>query len=104
MSQVIFNLVDNCISHAGQNIKVRLRLILLKNGAVRVEVSDNGRGIPKEKQSLIWKINYSFTQEKRYHSGLGLSIVSSILEQHKAQYGVESRPGRGSTFWFVLGP
>ena len=104
LSQVIFNLVDNCISHAGQNIKVRLRLILLKNGAVRVEVSDNGRGIPKEKQSLIWKINYSSTQEKRYHSGLGLSIVSSILEQHKAQYGVESRPGRGSTFWFVLGP
>ena len=104
ISQVIYNLVDNCISHAGQNIRVQLRAAPLKNGGVRVEVSDDGRGIPKDRQNLIWRINYSSTQEKRYHSGLGLSIVSSVLEQHKAKYGVESRPGHGSTFWFELRP
>jgi signal transduction histidine kinase len=35
-------------------------------------------------------------------TGLGLSIVKGILETHHARYGVESRMGEGSTFWFEL--
>jgi signal transduction histidine kinase len=35
-------------------------------------------------------------------TGLGLSIVKGILEQHGSEYGVESKPGEGSTFWFDL--
>jgi signal transduction histidine kinase len=35
-------------------------------------------------------------------TGLGLSIVKGILEMHNAQFGVESKVGMGSTFWFIL--
>jgi signal transduction histidine kinase len=101
ISQVIYNLLNNAISHAGDNPEIVLRLDTV-NDRIRVGVIDHGVGIPEEKQRLIWDEFYSDSKDEKFHAGLGLTIVRRILELHHADYGVESKPGEGSTFWFTL--
>jgi signal transduction histidine kinase len=52
----------------------------------------------------VWGKYYRLVQDKRkvLGSGLGLSIVKSILELHNVRYGVRSIKGKGSNFWFEL--
>ena len=58
----------------------------------------------EEELHTVWDKYYRLAQDKRrvVGSGLGLSIVKSILELHKATFGVESEKYVGSTFWFEL--
>jgi len=103
LTQVIYNLLNNAVSHSGNSPLIVLRMELEDNSHIlRVEVADNGKGIPKEKQELIWELNYTESDGEEFHGGIGLTIVRSILEQHHAQYGVKSEPGEGSTFWFSM--
>jgi signal transduction histidine kinase/CheY-like chemotaxis protein/HPt (histidine-containing phosphotransfer) domain-containing protein len=72
---------------------------------LRFEVKDTGIGIPAEKQALVFE---SFAQVERSTtrkyggSGLGVSICKQLVELMKGQIGLESEPGKGSTFWFTL--
>ena len=103
--QVICNLVNNAVNYAGQNKEIILRGRQTDDGYARIEVIDHGEGIAPEKLADIWQRYYKAdTQHKRsvVGSGLGLSIVRGILEMHGARYGVESRLGEGSLFWFAL--
>lgn len=101
LSQVIYNLLNNAIAHAGDSAEIKLK-VMMKDGRVRTEIIDFGEGIPEEKLPLIWEDYYSDTDDEGYHTGIGLSIVRRILELHKARYGVKSRLGEGSTFWFEI--
>ena len=72
---------------------------------VLVEVIDHGKGIKKKDLKLIW--NKYYKVDKKYRrddvgSGIGLSIVKSILENHEVKYGVNSKIGQGTTFYFEL--
>jgi len=72
---------------------------------VRIEIMDTGEGISKEMMPNIWERYYrSQANHKRavIGSGIGLSIVKEILDMHKARYGVYSKQGEGSVFWFEL--
>ena len=102
LSQVIYNLLNNAISHAGSNPEIQLRITFPDAVHLRVEVIDHGEGIPPEKLPRIWERYYSDTEDDSFQAGLGLTIVQRILELHHAQYGAESVLGRGSTFWFSL--
>ncbi|MBQ2211478.1 MAG: two-component sensor histidine kinase, partial [Ruminococcus sp.] len=78
----------------------------VSRGKVLIEVTDHGEGIPADKLEYIWERYYKVDKEHRrgvIGSGLGLSIVKSILDTHNARYGVRSTPGKGSTFWFEIG-
>lgn len=103
ITQVIYNLVNNAITYCGED-----RLIIMKQikklDAVRIEIIDHGEGIPKEQLPYVWERYYKNKHHKRSKtgSGIGLSIVKSILELHHAAYGVESEVGKGSCFWFEL--
>ncbi|HZK72107.1 MAG TPA: HAMP domain-containing sensor histidine kinase [Clostridia bacterium] len=104
IERVIHNLISNAINYIGDDKKVTINLRDLGN-TVRFEVIDTGKGIPKEKLEYIWERYYKAKETHKravVGSGLGLSIVKSILELHKANYGVESKVGSGSTFWFEV--
>ncbi len=106
--QVIYNFINNAITHAGGDKTVIVTQRVITEGDtshVRIEVTDHGEGIAPEAIPNIWDRYYKVDKLHRraqMGSGLGLSIVKSILDLHHARYGVDSRMGEGSTFWFEL--
>ena len=73
-------------------------------GSARFDVFDHGNGISKQEQKYIWdRFSRASQKYKRGDStGLGLSIVRSILKSHDAVFGVNSAVGKGSDFYFEL--
>ena len=104
--QVIYNLINNAINYTGEDKLVRVTQTLSADGSrVRVSVMDSGAGIPPEQIPLIWDRYYKIDKVHRramIGTGLGLSIVKQVLEAHHTTYGVESKLGCGSTFWFEM--
>jgi signal transduction histidine kinase len=104
--QVLYNLINNAINYTGEDKLVRVTQTLNSNGTrVRVSVIDSGVGIPQEQIPLIWDRYYKIDKVHRramIGTGLGLSIVKQVLEAHHTTYGVESKLGCGSTFWFEM--
>lgn len=104
IQQVLYNLINNAINYTGEDQTIRISL-QNEGKTVRVSVKDTGVGIPKEEIENIWNRYYKIDKvHKRatVGTGLGLSIVKNVLDLHHAAYGVNSTPGKGSTFWFEL--
>lgn len=102
--QAIYNLVNNAIHYTGDDLTVTVRQTVIEE-RVRISVKDTGEGIPKDQIPLIWDRYYKVDKvhrSARIGTGLGLSIVKGVLEIHNARYGVESKEGEGSEFWFEL--
>lgn len=103
--QVVHNLISNAVNYAGEDKRIAVSCRRLPDGWARVEVIDRGEGIPADKLPHIWERYYKVDATHKRSvigSGLGLSIVRGILEEHGARYGVQSRLGEGSRFWFEL--
>ncbi len=104
--QVMYNLINNAINYTGEDKLVRVTQTPAGDGRrIRVSVTDSGAGIPPEQIPLIWDRYYKIDKVHRramIGTGLGLSIVKQVLEAHHTTYGVESKEGCGSTFWFEL--
>jgi NtrC-family two-component system sensor histidine kinase KinB len=99
--QLVFtSLLTNAIHQSPPHALVRVRALPGQEG-VRFEVIDAGEGVPKELQSAVFE-KFFQAPGAASASGLGLSIAKEIVEAHGGQIGVESEPGRGSTFWFTL--
>ena len=104
IAQVISNLTTNAVKYCGEDkyIALTIRKIGRK---YRLEVSDHGPGIKPEELPHVWERYYKTSTNyvrETSGTGLGLSIVKEILMLHNANYGVESKVGQGSTFWFEL--
>ena len=103
LRQVLQNLIDNAVKYspAGGEVSVRAEPI---NGRVRVEVLDNGPGIPLEDQQLIFeKFGRSAASGgTKPGTGLGLFIARSIAEAHGGSLEVDSALDRGSLFSLEL--
>lgn len=102
IDQVVYNLLGNALTYTGPDKTVTVTQTE-KDGCVRISVQDTGAGIPAEELPRIWNRYYRAKESHRravIGSGLGLSIVQSILERHGAAYGVDSAEGEGTTFWF----
>lgn len=106
LEQVIYNLINNAVTYAGDDNLVIVRLYRKGDGLIRFEVSDHGEGISPEYLPYIWDRYYKVSERSKTHkrakmgSGIGLSIVKGVLEQHGFAYGADSVVGEGSTFWF----
>ncbi|MBE6900845.1 MAG: sensor histidine kinase [Ruminococcaceae bacterium] len=106
MEQVVYNLINNAVTYTGDDNTVIVRLYRTVERTVRFEVTDHGDGIAPEHLPHIWDRYYKVSERNKTHkrakmgSGIGLSIVKNILEQHGFRYGVDSEQGKGSTFWF----
>jgi len=104
LSQVIYNLVNNAITHTGIDKTVTI-IQRVFSGTVRIEITDTGEGIEADKLSQIWERYYKLDKEHKRSvtgTGLGLSIVKTIFDLHNLHYGVTSKLSNGSTFWFVV--
>jgi signal transduction histidine kinase len=103
--QVLTNLLDNASKYTPNGGKIALR-VFVRDASVVFEVSDNGVGIPPDKQHDIFQA-YSQISESKTRSrgglGIGLYLVKSIMEAHGGNIEVESAgPTRGSVFRAVL--
>jgi signal transduction histidine kinase len=104
IEQVLYNLINNAFNHTPEGGSITVKVIDGQH-TVKVEVSDTGTGISDEDIKHVWDRYYKADKtsgRKMVGTGLGLAIVKSILEAHKALYGVESKKGTGTTFWFEL--
>jgi signal transduction histidine kinase len=103
LSQVLLNLVGNAIKFTDKG-EVAIRADAA-NGAFTVAVCDTGPGIAAADQAKIFEefqqADSSITRKKG-GTGLGLSIAKRIIEMHGGKIWVESKPGKGSTFYFTL--
>ena len=104
IEQVISNLTGNAIKYCGED-KVVIVNIKRTGKKWRLEGADHGPGIKAEELPHVWDRYYkTSTNYVRPTSGtgLGLAIVKEILTLHRCNYGVDSKVGKGSTFWFEL--
>ena len=104
IKQVLSNLITNAIKYCGED-KVIIVNLKKTGKKMRCEIIDHGAGIAPDEINHVWERYYkSSTHHVRptEGSGLGLSIVKEILTLHKANYGVHSKVGKGSTFWFEM--
>ncbi|WP_435011339.1 PAS domain-containing protein [Tundrisphaera lichenicola] len=106
--QILTNLAGNAVKFTDKGeVVLEARLIGKDEGRAtfKVFVHDTGVGIPEDRQAEVFE---SFTQvdggsNRRFGgTGLGLTICRSLVGMMGGTIGLESRPGRGSTFWFEL--
>lgn len=104
IEQVIYNLINNAINYTGDDKHVTINVKKDKKSFL-VEIKDTGKGIKKEEIPYIWDKYYKKDKKHQRNvisTGLGLSIVKQILEQHHFEYGVKSVLKKGSTFYFKI--
>ena len=104
LARLFDNLINNAINYTSKEDKQVFVTQRNLPQCVRIEVRDTGDGIEEDKIKLIFDKYYRSENHKRevVGTGLGLSIVKEILKMHNYNYGVNSKLGEGSTFWFEI--
>lgn len=105
ITQAVKNLVSNAIRYSPERTTVTVSTAL-EAEAVRLSVEDRGYGIPAEAKDRVWEKFYRVVREgedkDEESTGLGLSFVREVVEQHGGCVELESEVGRGSKFSFTL--
>ncbi len=101
--QILMNLVANAIKFTPEDGRIELVARRVED-QVRMEVRDNGPGIPPDQQQRIFEAFVRLTQtgSATEGTGLGLAITSRLVELHGSKLGIESQPGEGTSFYFSL--
>jgi len=104
MRLILKNLIENAIQYSpeGRRVWISWRV---QTPAVRIEVGDEGIGIPAEELPRIFERFYRVDKSRsRSHggTGLGLTLVRELLQAHQSPIQVRSEVGKGSVFWFEL--
>lgn len=104
LEQALVNLIDNAVKYSDPGSSVQIEANK-DDGQVRIEVSDQGVGIPQEHLSRLFERFYrvdASRSRKMGGTGLGLAIVKHIAQAHGGKVRVASTPGQGSTFSIYL--
>jgi two-component system, LuxR family, sensor kinase FixL len=105
LQQVLLNLILNGMDAMSNIPKSRRSLVVrvreTKNSNLQVDVTDQGAGIAPEVAERIFE---PFFTTKSNGMGMGLAISQSIIEAHGGDIWVDSKPGKGTTFSFILPP
>ena len=107
LKQILINLANNALKFTQKGaVSIRVTLLNKENTQFKClfEIEDTGIGIPKEKQPELFQeffqVDSSITR-KYGGTGLGLAICKKLAELMHGEIGVQSEPGKGSTFWFT---
>jgi len=97
LRQIFLNLITNAVQAMPRGGELRLRTAPLLDGRVQLEFSDTGVGIPPEHLKDIFNPFFT-TKDPGQGTGLGLSVVHSVVRRYKGDIRVESQVDRGTTF------
>jgi two-component system cell cycle sensor histidine kinase/response regulator CckA len=81
--------------------ELRIETKMVGDSKIRLSIADHGVGIPPERQSKIFDPFYT-TKEPGEGTGLGLSVVHSVIKNARGRIEIDSAPGRGTTFIIEL--
>lgn len=102
--QVASNLVENALKYAPEgSVLIRARH---EGAAVRIEVEDEGPGVPLEEQQRVWEKFYRGAEVVRHNlqrgTGIGLAVVKALVDAQGGRVGLETGAQGGARFWFEL--
>lgn len=102
IEQVLVNLLSNALKYSPKYSNIQVH-VMKEPGSVKIAVTDRGIGIDEENLIKIFKKFSRLNPDKGVEGhGLGLYISEQIVRRHGGDMGVESKKGKGSTFWFRL--
>jgi signal transduction histidine kinase len=101
INQVMMNILTNAAQAIAGAGVITVKVAAPAGGAVRISITDTGRGIPPEIQEKIFDPFFT-TKDVGEGTGLGLAISESIVRAHGGSIEVHSEPGKGSTFVVTL--
>lgn len=101
IDKIVYNLLSNAVKYTPENGKIEVKLTTEQQTMppnLILTVRDTGKGIPANKQELIFDRFYQLEEDVANGTGIGLSLVKSLAELHGGKIEVESEIGKGSTF------
>ena len=103
LEQVVMNFINNAVKYSPESKDIIIKTTKLQD-VVRISVSDFGIGLTEEQIKRIFERFYRVEDKKFMTSGLGMGLYISteIINAHNGAIGVDSEPGKGSTFYFDL--
>jgi CheY-like chemotaxis protein/nitrogen-specific signal transduction histidine kinase len=103
--QILMNLLTNALKFTPKDGRVEICAVSDGDSGVKIEVRDTGIGIAEDKIDKIFSEFYqaeNVIDEQLGGTGIGLALTRRLVELHDGKIGVESKLGKGSTFWFTL--
>jgi two-component system, OmpR family, clock-associated histidine kinase SasA len=101
--QVLINLIDNAIKYTPEGGVIQLCVLHRTTQKVQISVTDDGPGIPTEKQKAIFHDAFRLERDEfKEGYGIGLALCQRIIRAHYGQIWVDSTPNEGSCFNFTL--
>jgi signal transduction histidine kinase len=101
MMQVLLNLVLNAVQAMPEGGTLRMAAVPEGGQHIRLRVADTGHGIPPDVLPKIFE-PFVTTKERGQGTGLGLTVVLGIIQEHGGSITVDSLPGQGTTFTLLL--
>ncbi len=109
LEKIVTNLVSNAFKFTKKQGEITLKVVIeeavnenneIAHGFMIIDLKDNGRGIPKDVQNKIFDRFYQLDNEEMaaVGSGIGLSLVASLVALHKGTIELESEEGKGTRF------
>lgn len=104
IEQVILNYLTNAIKYSPNSTEILFDVSVLSCDEVMINITDSGIGIAKDKQAQLFSKFYRVEESSNRFQGLGMGlyICAEIIKRHHGRYGVDSEPGKGSSFYFTL--
>ncbi|MBN1617940.1 HAMP domain-containing histidine kinase [Candidatus Dojkabacteria bacterium] len=106
LAEIFSNLISNAIKYGGDPVQIRIgckKVNLNGKPYVYYYVIDNGQGLTKEEQQRLFQFGETLARVKDKNThGIGLWAMRHLVEEIGGHIGIQSEPGKGSTFGFVL--